>query len=141
MSNSITRLTAKVAPGEIRSAHKDYLEERLFEAVVTAGAVVAVADGVAEPDERAELIDFVDRSTWLQSHTSDETAQAYDARVRQFTLDGGVPEAVSSLRGVGDGLGSRVVMAAGQCVADADGSVRTTEHDALQSIRTALDAV
>lgn len=139
MPNSITRLTAKVATDGIKSAHKDYLEERLFEAVVTAGAVVAVADGVAKPGERAELIDFVDRSTWLQSHTSDETAQAYDARVRQFTLEGGIPEAISSLRGVGDGLGGRVVMAAGHCVACADGSVPAAEQDVLQAIRSALD--
>lgn len=138
MSSSNARLATRLPPGELKAAHRDYLEETLFEAVVTAGAIVAMADGAAESCERAELVGFVERSHWLETYTPGEAAEAFDSRVRQFELAGGVPAAMSSLRRVGDPLGVSIVLAAGERIAAADGHVQAAEEAALRLIRQSI---
>lgn len=138
MPVSNARLAAQMLQGQRNSVHRDYLEETLFEAVVTAGAIVALADGAAESCERAELVGFVERSHWLETYTPGEAAEAFDSRVRQFELAGGIPAAMSSLRRVGDTLGASIVLAAGERVAAADGHVQTAEEAVLRLIRQSI---
>src|SRR4051794_23785088 len=128
-----------MSSAELRQAHHTYLEEMLFEAVVTAGAVVALADGQVAPEERATVVDLVERSGWLSTYTAAEAADAFESQIRQLQLEPGVPEAViNSVRRVGDGLGSRVVVCAAEQVAFADGHIRPSEERALGLIRSAL---
>ena len=139
MASRNTRRPSPMSPAQLRQAHHTYLEEMLFEAVVTAGAVVALADGQVDPEERASVVDLVEQSGWLSTYTAAEAADAFDSEVRQLELDGGDPEtALNSVRRVGDGLGSRVVVCAAEQVARADGRVQFPEERALGLIRSAL---
>jgi tellurite resistance protein len=139
MAPQNVRRPSPMSPAQLRQAHHTYLEEMLFDAVVTAGAVVALADGQVDPEERARVADLVERSGWLSTYTAAEAADAFDSRVRQLELEGGVPEtALNSVRRVGDGLGSRVVVCAAEQVARADGRIQLPEERALGLIRSAL---
>ena len=139
MASQYARRPSPMSSAELRRAHHTYLEEMLFEAVVTAGAVVALADGQVAPEERATVVDLVERSGWLSTYTSAEAADAFDIQVRELGLEGGTSDTVlNSVRRVGDGLGSRVVVCAAEQVALADGDIRPSEERALGLIRSAL---
>ena len=139
MLHQNARQSSRMPAADLREAHRTYLEETLFEAVVTAGVVVALADGRADAAERAELVGFVEQSSWLSTLTPAEIIDAFDSHVRQFEMIGGVSEAtINSLRQVGDRAGIREVVCAAERVALADGCVQTSEKTAIQFIRSAV---
>lgn len=139
MLHQPTRQASRMPQADLREAHRTFLEEVLFEAVVTAGAIVAVADGQADTSERAELVSFVERSHWLSTFTPVDTSDAFDTCIRQFDLSGGVPEsAFNSLRRVSDSLGIREVVCAAGKVAFADGRMQPSEETALGLIQSAI---
>jgi tellurite resistance protein TerB len=139
MAPQNARRPSPMSPGQLRQAHHTYLEEMLFEAVVTAGAVVALADGHVDPEERARVVDLVERSGWLSTYTAAEAEDAFDSQVRQLEMEDGIPEtALNSVRRVGDGLGSRVVVCAAEEVASADGQIQPHEEEAIGLVRSAL---
>jgi len=124
---------------DLGEAHRTYLEETLFEAVIVAGVIVAFADGRADAAERSELVSFVEQSGWLSAFTPADTSDAFDSRVRQFEMIGGVSEAtISTLRQVGDRAGMHEVVCAAERVALADGRVHAAEQIAIQFIRSAV---
>ena len=138
MAHHLARRSSPMSPAQLRAAHHTYLEEMLFEAVVTASAVVALADGRADPSEQAELVSFVERNDWLSTYTPAETAEAFESRLRQLEFAGSVSEAaMNSVRRVADGLGARVVICAAEHIARADGHVQASEERALGMIRSA----
>jgi tellurite resistance protein len=139
MLHQNARQSSRMPAADLREAHRTYLEETLFEAVVTAGVVVAFADGRADAAERLELVGFVEQSSWLSTFTPAETSDAFDSRVRQFEMIGGVSEStISSLRQVGDRAGILEVVCAAERVALADGRVQASEKTAIQFIRSAV---
>jgi tellurite resistance protein len=121
-------------------AHRTYLEEVLFEAVITAGVVVAFADGQADASERSELASFVGQNRWLPTFTPADATEAFDSRVRQFELTSSVPEdEVSSLQRVSDDIGMGEIIRAAELVALADGCLRAPEMEALRRVRSAMN--
>lgn len=133
------RQPSRMQPAQRVTAHHGYLEERHFEAVVTVAAIVAVADGHAEPSERAELVGLVDRSSWLPTCTTAEAGDAFDSRVREFELAEEVPEAAwASLRLAGDGPRIQAILNAAVQVALADGHIRALEEKSIGLIRLAV---
>lgn len=139
MSHRNARQSSRMPPADLREAHRTYLEETLFEAVVTAGVVVAFADGRADTLERAELVHFVEQSGWLSTFTPTDTSDAFDSRLRQFEMIGSTAEAaMGSLRRVGDRAGVCEVIAAAERVALADGCMQASETEVLKLIRSAV---
>lgn len=68
-----------------------------------------------------------------------DTGDAFDSRVRQFELNGGVPpSAFSSLHRVSDNLGIREVVCAAGEVAFADGRMQPSEAAALGLIQSVI---
>jgi tellurite resistance protein len=138
MLKSSLRLDDKAVSEELRSADQDYRQDTLFEAVVTVGAIVAVSDGLAEDCERNELAAFVGTRPGLETYTPDETLDAFDSRVREFEMVGGLANALHDLRKVADRDGVRTVLAAGDCIAAADGDVHFNETTALRLVRLSI---
>lgn len=123
----------------LREAHRTYLEETLFEAVISAAAIVALADGEVDEAERTELVGLVERSGWLSTYTATEAVDAFDSQIRQLQLAGTPPEALlNSVRRIGDTHGACVVLWGAQSVASADGRVEKPEETALALIRSAV---
>lgn len=137
MSHQHTR--SSLSPAARAEAHRTYREEMLFDAIVTAGAVVALADRRADASERAELASFVARSRRLPNFTPADAAEAFDSRVRQFELTGSVPETdLGSLRHVSDAFGIREIVRAAELVALADGCMQPDEAVVLGRVRAAM---
>lgn len=142
MSQQHARHPSRLPPAALGEAHRTYLEETLFEAVVTAGVVVAFANGRAGAVERAALVDFVERSNWMTTFTPAETSDAFDSRLRQFELTGSTPEeAMGSVRRVGDRAGIFEVLCAAERVALTHGCLQPSEAQALALIRSAVNPV
>lgn len=121
------------------AAPADYGTLMLFEAVVTAGAVVAAADGWVDPAERSELVAYVQRSAVFSNDASAYVNHAVDVRLRQFEQPGGMTAAIGSLQRIGGSREARaLVTGAADCVAAADGCVEICETRAVQLVCTTL---
>lgn len=138
MPNRNTR--NRLTPAEIMAAYLDDRNDELLDAVVTAAAVVARADGRITPVERGLLLDFMDRNGFLSVFTCSEILDAFERRVRQFDERGGAEEAVDDLGRLAGRSPARLVIAAGKRVAAADGHLHPRELHILQRIRRALAA-
>lgn len=116
----------------------DYLyisEEEFMQALVTAGALVALADGELEKIERDELVNFIDRQGFAPTILLADIANAYDSRVRELEGPYCANVIVETLRPLtGRSLGSVVVRTAQQ-VAAADQKIHPGELQALKLIR------
>lgn len=139
MSHQHTRQPSRMSPAARGEAHRTYLEETLFEAVVTASIVVAFADGRADASERLEFASFIEHSRWLPTFTLADAAEAFDSRVRQFEMTSGLPEGeMGSLQRVSDDIGICEVVRAAELVALADGCIQPAEMEALRRVRSAM---
>ena len=59
-------------------------DEEVLQALVMAGAMVALADGRLEDVERGELVDFIHQRGFVTAFAPIETAKVFDDRVRQL---------------------------------------------------------
>lgn len=136
MAAKYNRKSGRMKSVKLKIAHNAYLEDTLFEAVITACAVVAFADGQVDALEREEIIRFVERSPDLSTYTTIETRDAFESRIHEFQLVGGAFEAVlASVCRVQDSLGAHIVICAAENVAVADGCMQPSERTALELIR------
>lgn len=119
-------------------AAPDHRERMLFEGIVTAGAVVAWADGRVAPVERSELIDFVQGDSLLSSFPASHAEEAFDAHLKRFAEPGGVSAAVASLLRLRWIAESRSIMRAAERVAAADGEIETSEARAVWLVHQTL---
>ena len=116
----------------------DYLDtsdQDVMQALVTAGAFVAMADGRVEKVERDELVNFIDRQQFVPTIPRTEIAEIFDQRVRQLEDRNSAEVIIEKLRPLaGLSLGSIVIRTA-ERVAGADRQIHPGELQALALIR------
>jgi tellurite resistance protein len=118
--------------------HPDDRDEQVMQALVTAGALVALSDGQVKAIERDELVNFIDRQGFVPSISRQEIAEAFDNRVRQLEGRDSAEAIAERLRPLaGLSLASIVIRTATQ-VAAADRHLHPGEVRALRLIRLAL---
>jgi tellurite resistance protein len=119
----------------------EYLEqqdEEAMQALVTAGAFMALADGQVQLVERDELLNFVDSQGLVSPTSRCEIGEIFDSRVRQFESARSFDAVAGALRPLaGSPLGSAVVRSA-ERIAAADRDLHPSEVDALRFIRRIL---
>lgn len=109
-----------------------------MQALVTAGAMVAVADGFVARVERDELVNFIDRQGFVPSISPQRLAAVFDARVAELDDRNGPNVIVEKFRPLaGLSLGS-VVMRVAQRVASADGKLHQRKLQTMNLIRMIL---
>ena len=114
---------------------RDGCDQEVMQALVTAGAMVASADGVVAPVERAELANFIFQQGFVHSISLQEIAAAFDVRVQMLDDRNAANVILDSLRPLaGLSLGSVVVRVA-QRVAAADKIILERELQAINLIR------
>jgi tellurite resistance protein len=114
------------------------LDEEVMQALVTAGAMVAVAHGAVEQIERDELVSFIDHQGFVPSISPERIATVFDARVRELDDRNAPNIIVDKFRPVaGLALGSVVIRVA-QRAAAADGKLNQREVQAMDLIRLIL---
>jgi len=113
----------------------DYRDEEIMQGLVTAGALVALADGEVNKVERAELVNFVDRQRFVPAISQTEIAETFDSRVRELESRDCANVIIGTLRPLtGQSLASVVVRTA-QRVAAADKKILPGELQALRLLR------
>ncbi len=109
-------------------------DEEVMQALVMAGAMVAIADGFVAQVERDELVHFIDRQGFVPSISRQRIAAAFDATVRELDDRNAPNVIVEKFRPLsGLSLGS-VVMRVAQRVAAADGKLHHRELQAIHLI-------
>jgi tellurite resistance protein len=139
MPNRDARGRRNSIPAESMAAYPDGRDEELLDAVVTAAALVARADGWVQPVERAQLLDFLDRNQFLSIFTRAEILDAFERRIRELREPSGPALAVERLRRHAEHAPARLVIDVGEEVAAADCRLDPREQRILQLIRTACD--
>lgn len=139
MSNPHDRThTATVTPAELMAAHLVDRKEAMLDAVLTAAALVAAADGWIDAAEREELLAFLKRNDLLASSGADMKTE-FERRVRDLREPGHVLAAAYRLGRAGGATIQRLAIAAAWDVAVADSRVDPRELRILDLIRVTLN--
>ena len=109
--------------------------------MVTAGALVALADGKVDASERDELVEFVDRQGFVPTISRHRIAEAFDNRVRQLKDRDGARVIVDTFRPLAGLSMASVVIRTAERVAAADRQIHPGELRALKLIRLMMMAL
>jgi tellurite resistance protein len=140
MSNRHTRNSVGVSKAEIMAVWQERRDGELLDAVVSAAALVARADGKADAVERAQTAYFLARNERLATVTPTDILDAFDHRLRHLQERSGIETAVDGLRRIAGHAPVRLIIDAAEHIAAADGHLHPGEMHALRSIRKALRA-
>jgi tellurite resistance protein len=128
-------IPSKTATVELTAHDLNYRDEEVMQGLVTAGALMALADGEVKTVERAELVNFVDRQEFVPTISQANIAETFDSRVRELEGRYCANVIVETLRPLtGQSLASVVVRTA-QRVAAADKKILPSELQALRLLR------
>jgi tellurite resistance protein len=127
--------TNSTASTELSTEHGDCRDKKVVQALVTAGALVALADGHLGNVERDELVGFVHRQDFAPTISRSGIAKAFDIRVRELEESYDPNLIIEALRPLaGLSLTSVVMRTAGR-VAAADRTIHPGEEQAIKLIR------
>ncbi|GGF37901.1 hypothetical protein GCM10011611_50370 [Aliidongia dinghuensis] len=126
------------SPSDLSRAHQDYREEELLDALVTAAALVARADGWVEPAERRQFLDFLKQHGLLAAFAEAEVMDIFEGRLRQLGEPMGVAAAVASLEALAGRAPARLVRELAELIAVSDDHLHHRELQILRLIRVAL---
>jgi tellurite resistance protein TerB len=115
--------------------------ERLLEAAMAATALVAYADGVIEPEERAQVIETLDELDILRQAGADEGIKRFDdyAAKLEADTDTGTRDAMAAVTALKDDAAlARMVVDICIAVSAADGEIEEPEEARIAEIEQAL---
>ena len=138
MPNRHTRNRLEISEAEIIVDWQDSREDDLLDAVASAAALVARADGRSNPTERRRMIDFLAREAGLATITPVDMHEAFESRLRTIDERHGIKRAIEDLERVAGGAPARLVSEAAEQIAEADGHLHPRELHMLRLIRIAL---
>jgi tellurite resistance protein len=128
-------LPSSTTTAEIVADYLDYQDEEIMQGLVTAGALMALADGEVKSVERDELVNFINRQGFAPRTSPADITETFDSRVRELEGLYCADVIVETLRPLtGQSLASVVVRTA-QRVAAADRKIHAGELHALKLIR------
>jgi tellurite resistance protein len=136
MANS--NLRSITTPIERKLDRLNYRDDEMMHALVTAGALVAVADGQVQAVERGELVNFVDRRGFVSTISRHEIAETFDVRVRQLEERRSAEVIVENFRPLAGLSLASVVVRTAERVAAADRRIHPSELGALKLIRLVM---
>ena len=110
-------------------------DEQLMQALVTAGAFVALADGYVKDVERHELVSYVDGNDLVPTIAQREIIEAFDNRVREIEDRGSANVIVDAFRPLVGRSPSSFLLRVAERVAAADGYLHTSEVQSIEIVR------
>src|SRR5262249_27716510 len=122
------------ATEKLTTDHLNHSDGVLMQALVTAGALVALADGEMEPVERHELVNFIHGQGFVPTISQDRIAEAFDNRVRQIGDRDSANVTAEALRPLAGLSLASVVVRTAERVAAADHKIHPSELQALKLI-------
>jgi tellurite resistance protein len=124
--------------GDFVLDYRDHRDEDVMRALVTVGALVALADGQLKVVERDELVNFIDQQGFVPTISKRNIAEAFDYQTQQLEdrySPNVILEALRPLAGLS--LASIVVRTA-ERVAAADRTIHPSELRSLKLIRLVM---
>ena len=88
---------SSITTADLVAEYFDQRDEQLMQALVTAGAFVALADGYVKDVERHELVSYVDGNDLVPTIAQREIIEAFDNRVREIEDRGSANVIVDAL--------------------------------------------
>ena len=130
MANSHTR---SITPAvEVTPDYLDHRDEEVMQALVTAGALVALADGRSDDVERDELVAFIDQREFVPAFSPSNIAKAFNDRVRQLDDRYSPNLIIEALRPLAGLSLASIVIRTAQRVAAADRKIHPGELRAIK---------
>jgi tellurite resistance protein len=133
MTRRYSRSRARIV--EPLAAGLDHGDKEVMQALATAGALVARADGRIDAVERDELVNFVDRQRLVPTISAHDIATAFDSSVRRLEAGDGAHVVAEALRPLAGLSLASVVVRTAERVAAADLQIHSGELEALRLIR------
>jgi tellurite resistance protein len=125
---------------EMMAAYWEAREDELVNAVITAAALVARADGRADAVECDQLADFLTRDGILSAHTPAAIRELFERRVREQDNPRAAMVALRQLGYHAERPLARVIIDAGEEITAADCRIDPRERRILQLLRIILCA-
>jgi tellurite resistance protein len=125
-------------PAEMMAQYWDDQDNKLLDAIITAAALVARADGRIDAAERGQLLDFLHRKGILIVFKPAEILEMFERRLRELNDPGGAISALKHLRRHAKCLPAAVIIKAGQEIAAADCRIDPREQHILHLIGITL---
>ena len=107
----------------------------VMDALVTAAALVAVADGSVHVVEREELVNCINEERLFPGFSRPEIAAAFDKRAQQLQQRNGPEVIIKALRPLSGLQSTQLVLRIGRRVANADHRINQSELSALKLLR------
>jgi len=138
MSKQRANQRSHARQAEIAAAYQENHEDELLDAIVSAAALIARADGWVQDVERGQLLDFLDRQDLLSLFEREEVLAQFERRVRELREAGGPFAIVRRLSRQGDGPTAALILGVGEEVAAADCRLDPREEQLLGLVRASL---
>jgi tellurite resistance protein len=129
---------SRTTTAELMADYVRHRDEELLQALVTAGAFVALADGRVKLAERDDLVNFIDRQELVPGISRCDIGDMFDSRVRELVSGDTFKKIADSLQPLAGLSLSSVVLRTAERVATADRHLGRTEIEALDVIRGVL---
>jgi tellurite resistance protein len=123
---------------EITATYVDDGKDEVLDAVITAAALVARADGWIDAVERIQLFDFLDRNELLSYSTRADVRHAFELRIRELRRPDGPVAALGRLRRHAGRSLARFIIDVGEEIAAADCRLDRRERHILRLIKIIL---
>jgi tellurite resistance protein len=133
-------ITNCTASAELAADQGSCRDKKVLQALVTAGALVALADGHLENVERDEVVGFVHRQAFAPTISHSGIAKAFDNRVRELEERYDPNLIIEALRPIADLSLTSVVLCTAERVAAADRTIHPGEEQAIKRVNLPMRA-
>ena len=125
---------SSITTADLVAEYFDQRDEQLMQALVTAGAFVALADGYVKDVERRELLSYVEGNDLVPTIAQREIIEAFDNRVREIEDRGSANVIVDAFRPL-VGRSSSFLLRVAERVSAADGYLDANELQSIEIVR------
>jgi tellurite resistance protein len=124
-----------ITTADLVAEYFDQRDEQLMQALVAAGAFVALADGRVKDVERRELLSYVEGNDLVPTIARQDIIEAFDNRVREIEDRGSANVIVEAFRPLVGRSPSSFLVRVAERVAAADGYLHPNELQTIELVR------
>jgi tellurite resistance protein len=129
------RIPSSTAVAELEPDFVDQRTRELIEALLTAGALVALADGRVRAVEREEAVNYIDQQALFLVVPRSKVAQAFDCQTRRLLDRDSTDVVMEALRPLAGSSSASLVLGIAERVATADRHIHRNELSTLKLLR------
>lgn len=129
----------RASEAAIVAIYREDHEGELLDAIVSAAALVARADGWVQEVERGQLFDFLDRQDFLSTFARDDVLSRFERCVRELRQPGGPSAVIERLGRHAPSPTTALILDIGEEVAAADCRLDPREVQLLRLVRASLE--